>query len=702
MVSTARLLATLGLTVAASCGGAAETASDGPPPTGWYLAGPAAGAFRASLDRAVVHGGGASARLTSVTATGQATLMQVIDAAPYRGTRVRFAAVVRTADVAGWAGLWMRVDRPVGRIAFDNMQDRARHGTTAWTPCAVILDVAADATAIELGVVQDGRGTTWIDDGVVEVVGPETAVTDVDRRPRALDNGDFEQGDPTPAGWLLTGDGKADVAVVLDETTQVSGRRSVRIASQVAQPRGLSLLVQDVRAEAYRGKRVELTISVRAEAAERAAVFATVQTAQAAPQSEGVSGAECALPTGTFGWQRCVLVFEVPERGDTIEIDAGLEGRGTVWFDDARLTVTEQPATRGARRLPASPVNGDFEAARDPASPAPPGWVISGGGRSHYAATLDHEVVHGGTTAARLEPRVAVPLGYGVLVQGLDASAYRGHRVRVSAAIRTRDARANFWARVQTADSPADGDGVASDGAAINGTTTWQVRALTLDVPPAGESIQLGAGLKGGGALWLDDVRVDIVPDAPSEAHRERRGLLNGDLETGETVPDGWMIAGGAQTEYEVTVDHARVATGSASGRLRARVATPSGYGTLMQHVPAAALRGQRVRLRAQVAGDGVTGRGDLWIRVQAAYSPADGPGLGGRGFPLAGSFDWQTHDVVFDVPAVADAIEVGIGLAGAGTLWLDAVALEPAPGAPVTARVRDTGGPTNLHFDAP
>src|SRR6266481_2108168 len=42
---------------------------------------------------------------------GPGILLQMIDAAPYRGKLIRYRAAVRTA-VGGRAGLWLRVDRP--------------------------------------------------------------------------------------------------------------------------------------------------------------------------------------------------------------------------------------------------------------------------------------------------------------------------------------------------------------------------------------------------------------------------------------------------------------------------------------------------------------------------------------------------------------------------------------------------------------
>src|SRR4051812_4301234 len=178
---------------------------------GWLVSGPSR-QFRATADTAVVHGGRASARLeaTGRDVDGAGSLIQTVPAAPYRGKRVRFAGYVMTDGVTGWAGLWMRVDRPNRRSAFANMQDRPLRGTTGWTRCAVVLDVAADATALAIGLVQDGPGVSHVDDTAVEVVGTDVAVTEIDPRPRALANPGFEDGggSAAPRGWLLDGSGK--------------------------------------------------------------------------------------------------------------------------------------------------------------------------------------------------------------------------------------------------------------------------------------------------------------------------------------------------------------------------------------------------------------------------------------------------------------------------------------------------------------
>jgi hypothetical protein len=124
---------------------------------------------------------GKNAALLACLATkpsGFGTLMQMFDATKYRGKRIRLTAYVKTLDVTGWTGLWMRVDGSSGpSLAFDNMQDRPIKGTTSWAQYNVVLDVPDGAQAIAFGVLLYGTGSAWVDDFDFEVVGPEVATS---------------------------------------------------------------------------------------------------------------------------------------------------------------------------------------------------------------------------------------------------------------------------------------------------------------------------------------------------------------------------------------------------------------------------------------------------------------------------------------------------------------------------------------------
>jgi hypothetical protein len=90
------------------------------------------------------------------------TVLNSCNAAPFLGTRVRFTAEVKAADVEGWAGLWMRVDSTSQALAFDNMHNRPIRGTLDWHVYSVVLDVSAQAHDIYVGLLLGGRGETWV------------------------------------------------------------------------------------------------------------------------------------------------------------------------------------------------------------------------------------------------------------------------------------------------------------------------------------------------------------------------------------------------------------------------------------------------------------------------------------------------------------------------------------------------------------
>src|ERR1035437_2115150 len=72
-------------------------------------------------------------------------IMQMFDAAPYRGKLVRYRAAVNVASGAH-AGLWFRIDRPGGRMGFfDNMQARPITTAGRWEYFEIAGFVHADA-----------------------------------------------------------------------------------------------------------------------------------------------------------------------------------------------------------------------------------------------------------------------------------------------------------------------------------------------------------------------------------------------------------------------------------------------------------------------------------------------------------------------------------------------------------------------------
>ena len=165
----------------------------GEPPAGWFM-GPPQGAFdnvietlrdfdfdiATSTDRP--YQGERSAMITRPPGRhyGEAfgLLGQRIEAAAYRGKRVRFRAAVRT-DVTGpgnQAYLWLHVTKewafPASTAFYDDMSDRPITNRE-WREYEIVGEVPEDAEMIDYGMALVGDGRAWIDAVSVEVVQEE-------------------------------------------------------------------------------------------------------------------------------------------------------------------------------------------------------------------------------------------------------------------------------------------------------------------------------------------------------------------------------------------------------------------------------------------------------------------------------------------------------------------------------------------------
>jgi hypothetical protein len=150
-----------------------------------WIGGSGTGDYEIGLDTDTQHSGEASAFVRSKKANpeGFASITQLITPKAYLNKRLRLRGFIKTAEVEGWSGMWMRVDGPGGRsmrqtLAFDNMASRPISGTTSWTEYDVVLDVPSYATGIAFGVLLEGNGTVWIDDMTLEAVASDVATTD--------------------------------------------------------------------------------------------------------------------------------------------------------------------------------------------------------------------------------------------------------------------------------------------------------------------------------------------------------------------------------------------------------------------------------------------------------------------------------------------------------------------------------------------
>jgi C-terminal processing protease CtpA/Prc len=170
-----------------------EAGDDAGAPRGWG-GGPRETRF---ADNKVVHSGKWAARLER-DAGSASTFSSLTTGTPidFAGGRVELRGFLKSEDVSGFFGLWLRQDGESGSVAFDNMQNRQLRGTHDWTQYSITLPLNSDAKNLVFGVLVSGTGRIWADDLQLLVDGkPVWDLSKVERPTTPLDRDhEFDHG----------------------------------------------------------------------------------------------------------------------------------------------------------------------------------------------------------------------------------------------------------------------------------------------------------------------------------------------------------------------------------------------------------------------------------------------------------------------------------------------------------------------------
>jgi hypothetical protein len=150
-------------------------------PKGWIKSGSMPEKYLIAIDNTVANDGVKTLCIQSVEADvkGFGTLMQQIQAGNYLGKRLRLRGNIKSENVTGRAGLWLRIDQAGTStpLCFDNMYKRPVTGNTGWTEYEIVLDVPAAATVIAFGTLLSGNGRVWFNNLRLEAVTTTVPVT---------------------------------------------------------------------------------------------------------------------------------------------------------------------------------------------------------------------------------------------------------------------------------------------------------------------------------------------------------------------------------------------------------------------------------------------------------------------------------------------------------------------------------------------
>ncbi len=168
-------------------------------PKGWFPAGSNPSEYEMGIDNSIFQNGHSCAYIKSKAPKGKefGTLMQTISADNFLGKRLQLSGYVKSDNVLGWSGIWMRIDGENNQqLGFDNMMDRTIKGTTDWEKYEIVLDIPSNSKTINYGVLLGGDGKVWIDNFKFEVVDNNVPVTNLikeNKLPSQPINLDFEE-----------------------------------------------------------------------------------------------------------------------------------------------------------------------------------------------------------------------------------------------------------------------------------------------------------------------------------------------------------------------------------------------------------------------------------------------------------------------------------------------------------------------------
>jgi hypothetical protein len=141
----------------------------------------------------------------------------------------------------------------------------------------------------------------------------------------------------------------------------------------------------------------------------------------------------------------------------------------------------------------------------------PRGWSLAGTKPTQYAVGVDEGQLYQGHPSAFLKSMTPSGDGFGTLMQTVRAERYTGKRVRLSGNVKSQEAAswAGLWMRIDQGKEVVAIDNIQDR--ATKGTTGWQMYEVVLDVPQGSTGISFGILLDGGGEVWLNSTKFEVI-----------------------------------------------------------------------------------------------------------------------------------------------------------------------------------------------
>jgi hypothetical protein len=157
---------------------------------------------------------------------------------------------------------------------------------------------------------------------------------------------------PVPFGWALAGSNPAHYLVAVDHPDSGPGGVSASLTSRSGQADGFGTLMQQIRADGYRGKHVRFAARTKTRDVDgRATLWLRVDGPGNVEVLDNMTAPKRYLQ-GDNDWVENSLVLDVPEGAVAISYGVALHGNGKVWLNEVKLESVEQSVPVTTALLP--------------------------------------------------------------------------------------------------------------------------------------------------------------------------------------------------------------------------------------------------------------------------------------------------------------------------------------------------------------
>lgn len=169
---------------------------------------------------------------------------------------------------------------------------------------------------------------------------------------------------------------------------------------------------------------------------------------------------------------------------------------------DKSGSAANAPAAASAQAI--AVINSGFE--QTAADGTTPGWTpMMHADPGAFRMRVDADGAHQGHGSFHITRVHDEP--YGMIVQDIDAKAYAGKTLELSAMSKTHEVGPRGWKLLINGNAP----GTLIYSSPLTGTQDWQRQSVRLKLTPLVHKVTIGAILLDAGEGWLDDVELKVV-----------------------------------------------------------------------------------------------------------------------------------------------------------------------------------------------